>query len=219
MHNTKCAIFFAFNYNSVHKHDTGRYCLDCKSKLKDTIINFGENLPDKAWDSAEYNAEKGDLCLAMGSSLTVTPAADLPKLIGKKGKKEIEKYGDGKKNAKYISHHLCIVNLQRTPLDKYCQLRIFAKCDDVMKLLMEKLGIKIPKWYLTRFVRLNVSKTVKPAANEKAKGKGNGDDDTKEQECLIVKVNGIDRDETPATIFKSVKLINQTKKTYTPQGM
>lgn len=61
-------------------------------------------------------AYKADLCLAMGSSLTVTPAADIPKEVGKKNK-------------------LIIVNLQKTPLDKYAYLRINAMCDDVMKLL------------------------------------------------------------------------------------
>jgi NAD-dependent SIR2 family protein deacetylase len=52
----------------------------------------------------------------MGSSLTVTPAADIPKEVGKKNK-------------------LIIVNLQKTPLDKYAYLRINAMCDDVMTLL------------------------------------------------------------------------------------
>lgn len=61
-------------------------------------------------------AYKADLCLAMGSSLTVTPAADIPKEVGKKNK-------------------LIIVNLQKTPLDKYAYLRINAMCDDVMTLL------------------------------------------------------------------------------------
>ena len=59
----------------------------------------------------------------MGSSLTVTPAADIPKLVGKNGK-------------------LIIVNLQKTPLDKYAFLRINALCDDVMKRLAETLQLK-----------------------------------------------------------------------------
>jgi NAD-dependent SIR2 family protein deacetylase len=53
----------------------------------------------------------------MGSSLTVTPAADMPKLVGQIGK-------------------LIIVNLQKTPLDQYAFLRVNALCDDFMKLLM-----------------------------------------------------------------------------------
>ena len=53
----------------------------------------------------------------MGSSLTVTPAADIPKTVAQVGK-------------------LIIVNLQKTPLDKYAYLRVNAMCDDFMKLLM-----------------------------------------------------------------------------------
>jgi mono-ADP-ribosyltransferase sirtuin 6 len=56
----------------------------------------------------------------MGSSLTVTPAANIPKNVGKKGK-------------------LIIINLQKTPLDQYAFLRINALCDDVMKRLALKL--------------------------------------------------------------------------------
>jgi mono-ADP-ribosyltransferase sirtuin 6 len=65
-----------------------------------------------------------DLCLAMGSSLTVTPAANIPKEVGKRGK-------------------LVIVNLQATPLDKFAYLRINGLCDNVMKLLALKLDLKV----------------------------------------------------------------------------
>jgi NAD-dependent SIR2 family protein deacetylase len=33
-------------------------------------------------DAGFKNSEKADLCLAMGSSLRVTPAADMPKIVG-----------------------------------------------------------------------------------------------------------------------------------------
>lgn len=56
----------------------------------------------------------------MGSSLTVTPAADIPKMVGKK-------------------HKLVIINLQKTPLDGYAYLKINGLCDDVMKRLTKKL--------------------------------------------------------------------------------
>ena len=45
---------------------------------------------------------------------------------------------------------LVIVNLQATPLDYCCKLRIFAKCDDVSKMLMSKLGVEIPEFRLKR---------------------------------------------------------------------
>ena len=76
---------------------------------------------------------KADLCLAMGSSLTVTPAANIPEMVGEGGKR------------------LVIVNLQATPLDSCCKLRIFAKCDEVSKMLMSKLGLEIPEFRLKRY--------------------------------------------------------------------
>ncbi len=88
--------------------------------------------PTDVLDASFDHAEKADLCLAMGSSLTVTPAADIPETVGKRRQK------------------LVIVNLQRTPLDPLTKLRIFAKTDDVTKLLMSKLGLEIPEFRLKR---------------------------------------------------------------------
>lgn len=104
----------------MHDHDTGRLCADekCKGKLRDSIINFGENLPEWELEEGFNQAYKADVCLAMGSSLRVTPAANMPEHVGKK-----------KKN-------LVIVNLQKTPLDSVAALKIHAFTDKVMELLM-----------------------------------------------------------------------------------
>ena len=50
---------------------------------------------------------------------------------------------------------LVVINLQATPLDYVCKLRIFAKCDDVSKMLMSKLGLETPEFRLKRYVRLS----------------------------------------------------------------
>ena len=44
--------------NHVHDHRTDRKCTEnkCGGILYDTIINFGENLNDYAWNPAEENA-------------------------------------------------------------------------------------------------------------------------------------------------------------------
>jgi len=55
----------------VHEHRTGRHCASCNGFLRDTIINFGESLPEKPLTEAFGNSDDADLCLAMGSSLTV----------------------------------------------------------------------------------------------------------------------------------------------------
>lgn len=49
--------------------------------MRDSIVNFGENLPQEELTRGEHEGEVADLCLAMGSSLTVTPAADIPEVI------------------------------------------------------------------------------------------------------------------------------------------
>ena len=74
---------------SVHDHKTGRKCTvpGCKGDLLDSIINFGENLPERELKEGFAESEKADLCLAMGSSLRVTPAADMPATTADKGGK------------------------------------------------------------------------------------------------------------------------------------
>ncbi len=126
------------NNPKVHSHETGRKCdnPECRGPLNDSIINFGENLPEKELTNGFLNSKKADLCLSMGSSLRVTPAADMPLEVAERGKK------------------LVIVNLQATPLDKVAALRINGDCDTVMTKLMGKLGLEIPPFILQRYVRV-----------------------------------------------------------------
>ena len=55
----------------VHDHKTGRFCENpsCGNELVDTIVNFGENLPEEDLNKSLENAEKADLCIVFGSSL------------------------------------------------------------------------------------------------------------------------------------------------------
>jgi len=119
--------------------------------LYDSIINFGENLPEDELNNGFYHCSKADLCLVLGSSLRVTPAADMPYDTAKKGGK------------------LVIVNLQATPLDKVA-FRINGMIDDVIVKLMKKLNISIPEFTLKRRIVISKvdkdhrdqNKTVKP---------------------------------------------------------
>ena len=43
-----------------------------------------------------------------------------------------------------------IVNLQHTPMDRLAKLRIYAKTDDVSRMLMSKLDLDIPEFRLKR---------------------------------------------------------------------
>ena len=73
-------------------HKTGRKCESCGGMLYDSIISFGEPLPQKALDNGFAQAREADLCLVLGSSLRVTPAAYMPlETAKKKGKLVIVK--------------------------------------------------------------------------------------------------------------------------------
>lgn len=148
----------------MHSHETGRKCEDpnCKGDMIDTIINFGENLNKDILDAGFQNGAMSDLCVAMGSSLRVTPAADMPLECARNG------------------GNLVICNLQKTKLDQYATLCIHAKCDDIMQLLMKKLGYAIPEW------RKKVRMTLRH--------KDNG----------LVQINSVDSNGAPYQIFKKI---------------
>lgn len=156
----------------VHEHETGRKCSvsGCGGNLKDTIINFGENLPEKALTLGFDHAEMADLCIVLGSSLTVTPAADIPKRVAKHGKK------------------LVICNLQRTPLDSVCAMRVHAKTDRLMKLVFKNLGLEIPPFILKRRFKFN-SGIVHS---------------TERGELMKISMTGVDREGVPYSIFHNI---------------
>ena len=137
------------NNPDVYSHETGRYCddLSCKGELIDTIINFGENLNGRILNRAFRHARKADLCLVMGTSLRVTPAALVAAETAESGK-------------------LVIVNLQKTPYHDSAALVIHGFCDTVMNMLMEKLKLPIPAFKLTR--RLKITKSIEVPAKRRS---------------------------------------------------
>lgn len=54
-------------------------CHECKGLVKPEIVFFGEALPSAFFDNRDL-PEEGDLCIVMGSSLSVQPFASLPQL-------------------------------------------------------------------------------------------------------------------------------------------
>merc|ERR1719242_2784874 len=168
-----------------HDHRTGRKCAipNCGGDLYDTIINFNENLVEETLEKAQMNTDQCDVMLALGSSLTVTPAADFPKEVGTRWARQISNA-----YAQDITNHLVIVNLQKTPLDDVCSLRIFAKIDDVMVPLMKELGLEIPEWKLQRFMKVKVD----PIEDEEDK--------------KLLTISAVDVDGIDATVFNNVQL-------------
>jgi len=75
--------------------------------------------------------EKADVCLALGTSLSGMNADRVVHSTGKRAKKS-------------KSGGAVIVALQRTSQDSNASLRIFAKIDDVTRMLAEELALEVP---------------------------------------------------------------------------
>jgi NAD-dependent deacetylase len=82
-------------------------CKKCDAVLKPAITFFGENLPVHALAAAEKEAEAADVMLVLGTSLTVFPAAGIPRLTLRHGGK------------------IVIVNDMETPMDGFAALRFW----------------------------------------------------------------------------------------------
>jgi NAD-dependent deacetylase len=95
-------------------------CVTCGGFMRPSVVMFGEMLDDRALARAAQASQNADLVLALGSSLVVTPAADLP-LVGARA------------GAPYV-----IVNQGETPHDDVATLKLDADVSDVLPAALEK---------------------------------------------------------------------------------
>ena len=79
-------------------------CPACGGKMVPSVVNFGQSLPKKDLAEAIRHSQDCDLFIVVGSSLVVTPAADMPRLAIEYGAK------------------LVIINKGATPLDRTASL-------------------------------------------------------------------------------------------------
>ncbi|HVL33739.1 MAG TPA: Sir2 family NAD-dependent protein deacetylase [Actinomycetota bacterium] len=94
-------------------------CTACGGILKSGTILFEEALPDDVLDEAFYRARQCDLCLIVGSSLVVYPAAGVP----------LEAMRNGAR--------LAIVNAEETPFDAYADVVVRGSAGDVLTAAVE----------------------------------------------------------------------------------
>jgi mono-ADP-ribosyltransferase sirtuin 6 len=177
-----------------HDHRTSRKCGCCGGELHDSIINFGENLPVRAHKLARQNAKKADLCLVLGSSLTVTPANEIPEIVGRK------------KGAQ-----LAICNLQETPVDELSNFRIFTETDILMAKVMEKLDLPIPQFILQR--RLMIKVETQDEDRHRVTATGVDSDNTPMSFLQTVKLEGTRR------IARSEPFVLNVRESFQPDAV
>ncbi|XP_015415324.1 PREDICTED: NAD-dependent protein deacetylase sirtuin-7 [Myotis davidii] len=127
-------VFDVTERTALHRHQTGRACHKCGAALRDTIVHFGERGTlgqPLNWEAATQAASKADTILCLGSSLKVLKKYPCLWCMTKPPSRRPKLY---------------IVNLQWTPKDDWAALKLHGKCDDVMQLLMDELGLEIPPY-------------------------------------------------------------------------
>jgi len=98
-----------------------------------TVVDFDGKLRDDLFEWMLEVEQKVDLCLCLGTSLSGMNADRMASTPAKKKSKKQKGLGT------------VIVNLQQTRLDDVCSIRIWAKLDDVFKLLNTKLSLGVPE--------------------------------------------------------------------------
>jgi NAD-dependent deacetylase len=89
-------------------------CFDCGDRLRPDVVLFGEILPGGAFELAAQRASECELCLVVGTSGLVYPAARLPEI------------------AKASGAYLCEINPERTPLSDLCDVVLTGKAGEVL---------------------------------------------------------------------------------------
>ena len=91
-------------------------CFDCGGNLRPDVVLFGELLPVGAFEAAATQAHLCELCLVVGTSAVVYPAASIPEM------------------ARAAGAYLVEVNPEPTPLSDLCNEVLTGKAGEILPL-------------------------------------------------------------------------------------
>ena len=94
---------------------------DCGGRIISSVVNFGDPMPEREMEDSSAHCRRCDLFIAIGSSLTVTPAAHFP----------VEAMRAGAR--------LIIVNREPTPLDDLASLLFSEGIGEVVPGLVDRV--------------------------------------------------------------------------------
>jgi NAD-dependent deacetylase len=118
-----------YYYEEIKKRldsgDSDPKCQDCHGIIKPDVVLFGEAMPEVTLEEAYSRAATCDLCIVIGSSLVVYPAALVP-------------YRAVEARARLI-----IINLSQTALDDQADVLIHAKAGETMPDIVKSVKRKL----------------------------------------------------------------------------
>jgi NAD-dependent deacetylase len=100
-------------------------CEHCKGILKPDAVFFGESLPQAVLSEAARRAAHSDLCIVIGSTLLVYPAAQIPQYACDAGAK------------------IVIINIGTTAMDARAAVRIEGRAGETMVKVMGYVKMKM----------------------------------------------------------------------------
>jgi NAD-dependent SIR2 family protein deacetylase len=100
---------------------TGKGACSCGGSLISSVVNFGQSLPEKDLSLSFEHSRKSDLFVVVGSSLVVTPAAEMPK------------------EALMAGARLVIINQGETPFDPHAHLRFYEGIGEILPRAVKRL--------------------------------------------------------------------------------
>ncbi len=96
-------------------------CPRCNGRLISSIVNFGDPMPEKEMTLSYHHAKQCDVMLCLGTSLTVHPAAGIPRLAKKRGA------------------FLIIINRGKTGLDALADIKIEEDVSKLLPMIVQKV--------------------------------------------------------------------------------
>jgi NAD-dependent deacetylase len=100
-------------------------CPQCGGRLISSVVNFGDPLPERELEEAFRHSAEADVFFAIGSSLVVSPANDMPQQALEAGARVI------------------LLNRGETPFDDAVDLRIHAGIGGVLPAIVERVHQKL----------------------------------------------------------------------------
>jgi len=102
-------------------------CPFCEGRIISSIVNFGDPLPSDELEESMIRSQNSDVFFVIGSSLVVTPAANMPGIAKQNGAK------------------LIILNKGDTPYDHVADIRFDNLIEEVLPPIMEKVKEMVKK--------------------------------------------------------------------------
>ncbi len=116
---------FGSGYRTQEVRKNQPTCPKCKGRIISSIVNFGDPLPYDELQESITRSQNCDVFFVIGSSLVVTPAANMPGIAKQNGAK------------------LIIINKGDTPYDSTADIKFDTKIEEVLPPIMEKVRVMV----------------------------------------------------------------------------